>query len=516
MINKASSNQKKKYVVYYPYFRPANFGNKYVNYMMDVLKTKYKVLRIEDISLDQTKLADTQAVILNWAEDFFDDIMRYHVAIFKKMEIPVIWVFHNACSHDENIRKRSYMNMLWLIDNCDTIICHSKLSIDLLKKWNAEKKARYVPLPAYIGKYNNYKDDNRKRLHSEGIVFGQFGSIVPYKNYDITISAFINAAGEGDRLFIAGRISKKYGEYIYRLKELAAEDNRIIIDTCNTSDEDLYHYHCLSDIIVLPYRKEDCINSAELINALSYRKPVIISDIPCAMDIVEGDEKIGNAPFMHIFKSNDIEEESINALADKMQEAIECGRCILKKQGEEGYKYVAIYNNYEVVERELSEAIENSISGGSLAEKETQDIKVDSVVTLYDKQVISRSKSGMIISTLNRLFEMHLKNEPIIKNHNIKSVAVYGYSYLGKRLCDLIIKEGVKIDYVVDRAEKEAAHENVIVYSPKDDLPWTQLMIVTALYDYDEIESELSRKLDCMIVALDDLIEGFWEKEDYI
>lgn len=91
------------------------------------------------------------------------------------------------------------------------------------------------------------------------------------------------------------------------------------------------------------------------------------------------------------------------------------------------------------------------------------------------------------------------------EKHGYKSVALYGLSYVGERLLDELRECGVEIKYIVDR-NAESLYSDVDIFTIEDRLPEADVMIVTAVYFFDEIYSSLINKIKCPIVSLEDVL----------
>lgn len=99
-------------------------------------------------------------------------------------------------------------------------------------------------------------------------------------------------------------------------------------------------------------------------------------------------------------------------------------------------------------------------------------------------------------------------NTPVsyLKKAGYNSVAVYGYGMLGKHLVYQLQKEGFSVKYVIDRQiEKQA--DGMPLYPLQEGLPEVDAVIVTVLYDYDNIMSELKKIVDADVLPIDKLFE---------
>lgn len=89
-----------------------------------------------------------------------------------------------------------------------------------------------------------------------------------------------------------------------------------------------------------------------------------------------------------------------------------------------------------------------------------------------------------------------------IEKAGYKSVAVYGYGMLGKHLVYQLKQEGFNVKYVIDRQVEKKA-DGIPLYPLQDGLPEVDAVIVTVLYDYDNIMRELTKLLDAAVLPID-------------
>lgn len=92
------------------------------------------------------------------------------------------------------------------------------------------------------------------------------------------------------------------------------------------------------------------------------------------------------------------------------------------------------------------------------------------------------------------------------ENH-IKTIAVYGMGELGNHLYHELKDTDVELKYAIDK-DTGAYSEGVEVYSLDDSLESVDAIVVTAIFAFHEIEEELSNKMNCQIISLEDVI--YW------
>ena len=104
---------------------------------------------------------------------------------------------------------------------------------------------------------------------------------------------------------------------------------------------------------------------------------------------------------------------------------------------------------------------------------------------------------------MNRKIDNNNFIADIIKEKGYGTVAIYGYGFLGELLYKELVSAGVNVNYIIDNSKKTG---NIPIYSLKDNLPETDMIIVAVTYDYKAIDEKLSTKVKADIVFLEELI----------
>lgn len=86
-----------------------------------------------------------------------------------------------------------------------------------------------------------------------------------------------------------------------------------------------------------------------------------------------------------------------------------------------------------------------------------------------------------------------------------KTVAVYGMKELGERLVDELKGSEVTVSYAIDK-NADSIYADVDVVTPDEELAEVDVIAVTAITYFDEIEEMLCEKVDCPIVSLEDIL----------
>ena len=90
-------------------------------------------------------------------------------------------------------------------------------------------------------------------------------------------------------------------------------------------------------------------------------------------------------------------------------------------------------------------------------------------------------------------------------NNGYKTVAIYGMGEMGNRLYDELKDTDIEVKFAIDK-NAASTYSELTVFELEDELPTADVMVVTATFAFDEIEDELSDKVDMPIVSLDDVV----------
>lgn len=141
-------------------------------------------------------------------------------------------------------------------------------------------------------------------------------------------------------------------------------------------------------------------------------------------------------------------------------------------------------------------AVAGSVAAGTLSSKKIQSLveghaKVHELYMAFDQWLRIRQEGKTLV-------------EYFIKN-NYKTVAIYGMKELGERLYDELQNSGVTVQYIIDK-NADIIYTDVDVVTPDDDLAPVDVIVVTAIYYFDEIEEMLSGKVDYPVISLEDIL----------
>lgn len=91
------------------------------------------------------------------------------------------------------------------------------------------------------------------------------------------------------------------------------------------------------------------------------------------------------------------------------------------------------------------------------------------------------------------------------RQRNYKLIAIYGMKELGERLYDELKGSDIEVAYIIDK-NADAIYADVDVVEPDEELTPVDVIVVTAIYYFDEIEEMLNKKIKCPVVSLEDIL----------
>ena len=91
------------------------------------------------------------------------------------------------------------------------------------------------------------------------------------------------------------------------------------------------------------------------------------------------------------------------------------------------------------------------------------------------------------------------------ETNNYKTIAIYGMGEMGGRLYEELKNTQVEVKYVVDKNAAYTFPELNLV-DIEDDFEEVDVMVVTATFAFEEIETEISDKVTFPIVSLEDVV----------
>lgn len=173
------------------------------------------------------------------------------------------------------------------IKHTDLIICNSKQSSNDLKKIFPGVDKNIEVIPWGIDLTVNKKNPINLPVLSQNYILA-VSTIEPRKNYSTLIEAYykyyLSESKDPYYLVIVGRRGWESKEFYHRLEELQEKTNHIII-LDGVQDELLFSLYKNAAFFCMPSIYEGF--GIPVLEALSFQKNIIVSDIPCFHEIAE-------------------------------------------------------------------------------------------------------------------------------------------------------------------------------------------------------------------------------------
>ena len=145
-------------------------------------------------------------------------------------------------------------------------------------------------------------------------------------------------------------------------------------------------------------------------------------------------------------------------------------------------------------------AVVGSVAGGlAVGVKSNQEVKKWralsnkhlEMIKLYDQWFATKQEGKSIADYL--------------KKESVKTVAIYGMSFMGQRLYEELKDTDVEVKYGIDK-NRDKIYADIDIITPEDDLEEVDAIIVTAFLYFNEIEDLLMEKTNRQILSIEDLI----------
>ncbi len=111
----------------------------------------------------------------------------------------------------------------------------------------------------------------------------------------------------------------------------------------------------------------------------------------------------------------------------------------------------------------------------------------------------------MLCHWLEALYLGHRAEEYFIDAGYFR-IAVYGMGDIANRLLDGLNNSAVEVCYGIDRNAAGTVCKIGTIYAADDELPEVDAVVVTPFYAFEEISKDLSRKIKCPVISIEEVI----------
>lgn len=109
---------------------------------------------------------------------------------------------------------------------------------------------------------------------------------------------------------------------------------------------------------------------------------------------------------------------------------------------------------------------------------------------------------------MNQWVKIKQENKSIadyLAENGYREIALYGMNYVGQTLLNELAGSSVKVRYGIDKNASNI-YSDIDIVLPEEKLERVDAVIVTPITFFDEIEEALSKKLDCPILSMEDIL----------
>lgn len=132
--------------------------------------------------------------------------------------------------------------------------------------------------------------------------------------------------------------------------------------------------------------------------------------------------------------------------------------------------------------------------------------KVAGETTNKTKQM--SDKHFALYMMMNRWVEVKQEGKSLVdyfKKNNYKTIAIYGMNFAGERLLNELKDSEITAKYGIDQRADEI-FTDIDLLTMNDELPEVDAVVVTPIFFFDEIQNQLSDKINCPILSLEDIL----------
>lgn len=138
-------------------------------------------------------------------------------------------------------------------------------------------------------------------------------------------------------------------------------------------------------------------------------------------------------------------------------------------------------------------------------------IGIIGTVKKLNRKIISNQRMSNKHLTLFLLMNQWVKVKQEGKNlssyfekRGYYEVAIYGMSYAGQTLVDELKYSNIHVKYGIDK--NTAIFSEIEMVTAEEKLEKVDAIIVTAVSFFDQIEEELSERISCPVISLEDIL----------
>lgn len=220
-----------------------------------------------------------------WARRFMQWWFHLYLRVAQILGLRIVWTAHDLLPH-EQVFYDDHRARDELISKATEIIALSEATATEIRALGGQR-VRVIPMGSYADPYAVTLTRREARtsfgFNDSDVVIALIGRLEMYKGADLLLLAVAQLPKSSTiKLLLAGWCEDEvYRDELTRLAERA--NGRVTTKFQWIPDDDLARYFQATDVAVFPFR--EISNSASVLLAQSFGRPVVIPDLPALCDI---------------------------------------------------------------------------------------------------------------------------------------------------------------------------------------------------------------------------------------
>lgn len=250
---------------------------------------------------------------------FYTNILvLFNLLLVKLVKGKVVLTIHDVTSFADRNRSSFIANLIYKLT--DAVLTHNEFSKEEFIKFTSISKndIHIVPHGNYTQFLNIRKDKTQSRakldLPQDKTILLFFGMIKKVKGLEVLLKSMRKIIDKNPDvvLLIAGKPWENNFSIYQKIIDENNLSGNVILHTKFINHEDVEHYYCSSDLVVLPYKK--IYQSGVLMMTLSYERPALVSDLPPLIEVITDNE---NGFLFASENEEDLTDRIIKIISDK-------------------------------------------------------------------------------------------------------------------------------------------------------------------------------------------------------
>lgn len=182
--------------------------------------------------------------------------------------------------------------------------------------------------------------------------------------------------------------------------------------------------------------------------------------------------------------------------------------------------------NHEILFEHVVEGSNESINAGHMIQSErevywqvTQNgiltgeelkrlyMTIENVAEDHVRVLSKFQKMFFVYDTWMNLYEQGIYMEDYLARKGVHSVAIYGFSYIGKRLHRSLGKRKICVRCFIDMNAVYLRKESVPVFLPDESFPVVDMIIISLVEEVESIRKKLTNLSDARVCAITELLD---------